>query len=311
MKILIIKKKLLIKSILFIFISLIIIMTILLLCNKFNTQETLFPLNSSKNYSYDLNGDGSKDNIQLVEGQNKIDVCIKCANEEYYLSKKLSDKILFTSSNHLKPKIFVHDLSRNSIPEIILMGLKDSKTAAYIFQWNKNEFVPIYNDSKNIFGILNCKNSRTPQCYSLNAANGLSSLNSFMIIKNSVLDTTADSKSLPSFDSVTNFINLIELPYVLDELPDIFSTNINKDELSLLWNLDKDNNSYSFQNGFFYDYEWNDSGSPACIKWRLSFEKSSLKGSDSDKQELVLLIDLHKNNDSPSSYKITSIQISK
>ena len=311
MKILIIKKKLLIKSIVFILASLIIILTILLLCNKFNTLETLYPLSSSQNYSYDLDGDGSKDNIQLVESQNKIDVYIKGTNETYYLSKELPDKVLFTSSNHSKPKIFIHDLSRDSIPEIILLGLKDSKNAIYVFQWNKDKFVPIYNDNKNIFGILNCKNSRTPQCYSLSSSNGLSSLNSFMIIKNSVLDTTADSKSLPSLDSVTNFINIIELPYTLDELPDIFSTNINRDELSLLWSLDKDNNSYSYQSGFFYDYEWNDSGFPTCIKWRLSFEKSSLKGSGSDKSELVLLIDLLKDSNSPSSYKITSIQISK
>ena len=130
-----------------------------------------------------------------------------------------------------------------------------------------------------------------------------------MIIKNSILDTTDDSKSLPSFDSVNNFINIIELPYPLDELPNIFSQSISSNELSLLWNLDKDNSSYSFQNGFFYDYEWDDLSNPVSIKWRLSFEKNNLKGNDSDKTELILLIDIHKEND--SSYKITSIQISK
>lgn len=310
MKILIIKKKFLLNFIIFIaIIILIMIIGLYSLYNKFNSKDTLYPLNSSQNYSYDLNGDGTKDNIQLIEGQNKIDVCIKCSDKEYYLSKECPDKVLFTNCNYSKPKIFIHDLSRNSIPEIILTGLKNSKTSLYIFQWNKNKFVSVYDDKKNIFGILNCKNSRTPQCYSLNSTKGLNSVNSFMIIKNSILDTTDDSKSLPSFDSVNNFINIIELPYPLDELPNIFSQSISSNELSLLWNLDKDNSSYSFQNGFFYDYEWDDLSNPVSIKWRLSFEKNNLKGNDSDKTELILLIDIHKEND--SSYKITSIQISK
>lgn len=310
MKILIIKKKFLINSILFILIFLIIIIFLILLCNKFNFKETLSPLNLSQNYSYDLNGDGLKDSIQLVEGQNKVDVCIKCGNEEYYLSKECPDKVLFTSCNYLKPKIFIHDLSRNSIPEVILTGIKGTEKSVYVFQWNQNKFISLYGDNNNIFGILNCKNSRTPQCYSLNyTKKQLNSLNSFMVINNSVLDTTADSKSIPSLDSVNNFISIIELPYLLDELPNIFSSNIKSDELSLLWSLDKDNNSYSFQNGFFYDYEWDEFSSPLYIKWRLSFEKRNLKGNDSDKKELVLLVDLHKENES-SSYNITSIQLS-
>lgn len=311
MKVLIIRKKLLIQSVLFIIAGLIIFILLFLTCNKFSSKETLYPLNSSQNYSYDLNGDGSKDNIQIVEGQNKIDICIKCSNNEFYLSKELPDKILFTSNNHLNPKIFIHDLSRNAVPEIIISGLKGTTTTTYIYQWSNNKFSLIYQDNKNIFGILNCKNIRTPQCYSLSAANGLSSLNSFMVINNSLLDTTAETKSLPSLDPVSSFINVVELPYVLDELPDIFTTNINRDELSLLWNLDKDNNSYAFQNAFFYDYEWNDSCIPTCIKWRLSFEKSNLKGNENDKDEFVLLIDLVKDNTSSSSYKIASIQISK
>lgn len=311
MKILIIRKKLLIKSIIFLILGIIIFFILFLTCNKFNSKQTLSPLNQSQNYSFDLNGDGSKDNIELIEAQNKADVCIKCSNSEFYLSKEVPDKVLFTRNDHLKPKIFIHDLSRNYVPEIMISGSKNSKPVLYLFQWNKNKFNLIYQDNQNIFGILNCKNTRTPECYSLNAANGLNSLKSFIMINNSVLDTTEETKSLPSLDPVINFINLIELPYTLDELPDIFATNINRDELSLLWNLDKDNKSYAFQNAFFYDYEWNDSCIPTCIKWRLSFEKNSLKGNEADKEELVLLVDLVKDSSSPSSYKITSIQISK
>lgn len=309
MTILIFKKSLLLKFSTFIILILAALIGLHALYNRFTFQETLYPLNSSPNYSYDLNGDGSNDTIKLVEGENKIDVCINCANQEFFLSKECPDKILFTNCNYYKPKIFIHDLSRNSIPEIILTGLKDSKNLVYIFQWNKNKFSQIYTDNKNIFGILNCKNSRTPQCYSLNFKDRPNSLKSFMVINNSILDTSADLKSIPSLDTVTNFINIIELPYPLDELPNIFSSNINSDELSLLWNLDKDNNSYSLQNSFFYDYEWDNSNFPICIKWRLSFKKNNLKNNELEKKELVLLIDLNKDSNSPS-YKITSIQIS-
>lgn len=310
MKIIIIRKNVLIKTIFFITLTLIIVLFLFLTWYKFNSKETLYPLNPAQNNAYDFNGDGAKDNIQLVESQNKSDVCIKCNNDEFYLSKELPDKVLFTINNHLKPKVFIHDLSRNYIPEIIILGSKNSKPVTYIYQWDNSKFKLIYQSSENIFGILNCKNTRTPQCYSLNAANGLNSLKSFMTINNSILDVSADTKSLPSIDQVTNFINLIEIPYTLDELPDIFTSNINPDELSLLWNLDKDNKSYAFQNAFFYDYEWNDMSIPTAIKWRLSFEKNVLKGNENDKEELVLLIDLIKDS-SPSSYKISSIQISK
>lgn len=309
MKILIIRKNVLIKFIFLIIIGIIITMFLFLTCYKFNSKETLYPLNPAQNNSYDFNGDGAKDSIQLVEGQNKSDVCIKCSNNEFYLSKEVPDKILFTRNNHLNPKIFIHDLSRNYIPEIILLGSKNSKPITYIYQWDTSKFKLVYQTNKNIFGILDCKNTRTPRCYSLNAANGLNSINSFMAINNSILDVSSDTKSLPSIDQVTNFINLVELPYTLDELPDIFTSNINPDELSLLWNLDKDNKSYAFQNAFFYDYDWNDVSIPTAIKWRLSFEKNVLKGNENDKEELVLLVDLIKDNS--SSYKISSIQVSK
>ena len=126
-----------------------------------------------------------------------------------------------------------------------------------------------------------------------------------MLINDSPLDTSKDNLTLPSLDSVTQFIDLIQIPYVLDDIPDIFTSSIDKENLSLLWNLDKDNYSYSFQNAFFYDYKWTESGEPSSIRWRLSFEKSNLKGEANDKTEFILLLDLEKDN---SSYKINAIQ---
>ena len=273
--------------------------------NKFKSLQTISPINISQNKQFDLTGDGKKDTLQILNSQNKIDFSINCSDDDYYLSNQIDDKILFTTNNHWEPKVFLNDISRDSIPEIIIQGSKNNKSVSYLFHWNKKKFDLIFSNNNNIFGILDCKNSRTPMCYSISSSEGLTSLNSFMLINDTTLDTSKETLTLPSLDSVTHFIDLIEMPYVLDDIPDIFTSSIDKENLSLLWNLDKENYSYSFQNAFFYDYKWTDSGEPTSIRWRLSFEKSNLKGQENDKTELILLIDLEKD---ASSYKINSIQ---
>lgn len=303
MKILILKKKILINSVFYIVFLILTITIIYYVFIKSKTLQTISPINASKDIHLDLTGDGIKDTIQLLDSQNKIDLAISCSDNTYYLSNAISDKILFNNSS--QPKIFLHDISRDNVPEIILIGSKDNKCICYVFHWNKKNFDLIYSSENNIFGILDCKNSRTPQCYSISSSQGLSSLNSFMLINDSPLDTTKDNENIPSLDSAVNFINLIELPYVLDDLPDIFTTSIDKENLSLLWNLDKDNYSYAFKNAFFYDYRWNEYGEPSAIRWRLSFEKSNPKSVHNDKSELVFLLDLVKDG---SSYKINAIQ---
>lgn len=308
MKILIINKKIIIN--LFFIITLIFLTLIVFYftSNKFKTLQTIYPINMSNDMKYDLNGDGKEEILQIMNGQNKVDFNIRSHDSTYYFSNQVDDNILFTINNHWSPKIFLHDVSRDNIPEIILQGSKNNKSICYIFNWSKENFSNVYSTNKNIFGILDCKNTKTPQCYSLSSSEGISSLNSFMLINNDILNTTNENPTVPSLDTTINFINLVEAPYELSDIPDIFINSIDKKELSLLWNLDKENYSYAFQDAFFYDYEWNDSSDPSAIKWRLSFEKNNLKGSENDKSELVLLLNLNKIN---NSYKITSIQKSK
>ena len=305
MKNLILNKKILVNIIFSICLLFLLSMLTYSISNKFKTLQTISPVNISQNKQFDLTGDGKKENLQILNSQNKIDFSITCSDDTYYLSNQVDDKILFTNNNHWEPKVFLNDISRDNIPEIIIQGSKNNKCISYLFHWNKKNFDLVFSNNNNIFGILDCKNSRTPMCYSISSSEGLTSLNSFMLINDTLLDTTKEISTLPSLDSVTHFIDLIQIPYVLDEIPDIFTTSIDKENLSLLWNLDKENYSYSFQNAFFYDYKWTDSGEPSSIRWRLSFEKSSLKGEENNKTELILLIDLEKN---ASSYKINSIQ---
>ena len=271
MKILIIKKKFAINIIFTLFLIILSIVIFTLTSEKFETTQTIYPLDINENSKYDLTGDGKEDTLQMINGQNKIDYNIKSYGDDYFLSKKVPDKLLFTTNNHWKPTVFIHDLSRDKIPEILLQGSKNNKSISYLFHWNGEDFSLVTSTEKNILGILDSKNSKTPQLYSIDSKNGISSLESSMVINNDILNTSKDNNSIPSLDSVIKFINLVEYNYVVDELPDIFTSGINSNELSLLWNLDKDNYSYAFQNAFFYDYKWDANGDPTNIKWRLSF----------------------------------------
>ncbi|GAA0078338.1 hypothetical protein UT300005_27170 [Clostridium sp. CTA-5] len=273
--------------------------------NKNKCLQTISPLTSSKNIDFDLTGDGKNDTVKLIKRDNTFDINIDYHNTNIFLSSKIKDNILFNISNSWPIKIYLYDISRDLRPEIILQGTKNNKSMCYVFNFNEGEFYDLYSSDKNIFGILDSNNTKTPQCYSLLSSKGISSLNSFMLINNKLLDTTKDAKNIPSFNNAVSFINLIEAPYELDSLPNIFSSSIANDELSVLWNLDKENYSYSFQDAFFYDYEWDSSGDPTSLKWRLTFEKSKLKGSENDKNELVLSLDCHLND---SNYNITSIE---
>lgn len=306
MKIIIINKKFLTHIIFFLVLFAVGLGVFYVTSNKFKSQETLYPINTSKDNKYDLTGDGIDDDFEIINGQNQVDFYIKSLDNDYYFSKQVPNGSIFDLNNHWAPKIFFHDVSRDNIPEIILLGSKSNKSISYIFKWSKNSFFNIYSSNKNILGILDSKNTKTPQLYSLSSSEGISSLNSFMIINNEILDTTKENTNVISLDPVTKFINLIEVSYELDEIPDIFKTSISKNELSLLWNLDKENYSYAFQNAFFNDYDWNDdTGEPVSVKWRLSFEKSQLKGSASDKEELSIVLDLVKED---NNFKIASIQ---
>lgn len=308
MKILIIKKTFLIKLI-FILSFFIFSFTIFLLTTKiFDSSETILPLDVSAQEKYDFNGDGKNDTIKIINGQNKIDYSLRCNDNEYILSHFTKDKILFTLNNHFSPCVFIHDISRDKIPEIIIQGCKNNSNTCYIFHFNKKTPQLCITSNKNITGILDCNNTKTPQVFFINSKEGPSSIESFMLVNNEAINTSKSSDIIPGFDNIIKYINLVELPYIIDELPDIFTNDINSDDLSILWNLDKNNNSYAFQNAFFYDYEWTKNDEPLSISWRLSFEKNHLKEAEGNNEEIIININLKRYD---SSYKISSIKLSK
>lgn len=303
MKVIFIKKKHILYIITLFFI---LILGIILLLKIFSKDESpvFNPIDNNKTLSLDLTGDGINDSIKVVSKDGNNDVEILSSGKTYHLGNLCENNILMPQNNSWPIKVFVQNHSRNPYPQIIVQGF-DKTSKLYIFTWNKNEFIELFSSNKNIFGVIDSNKNKTPQCYSLNSSSGISSLQSFMIIDNKVLDITKDSKPIPDISNILTLIDLFQKDYELDSIPDIFKEGIPENELGLLWNLDKEHNLYSFQDGFFYDESIDNNGNITSMKWRLSFEKYTKEKGDSSKEEIIFYINTTRTPD--NNYKIASL----
>lgn len=274
---------------------------------KFDTLKTINPILSSDLSNYDLNGDGNKETIEQINGNNKIDFSIKSEKDNILLSSLVKDNKLFDINQSLKPKLYLYDISRNGTKEIFIQGNKNSSNMIYCFNYDmrNRKFNCFYSSSKNIFGILDSNNTKSPACYSLESKIGNSSIDSFMLVNNKYLNTTSATSKVPSLNNILKFIDVVQLKYEIDDLPDIFLPSIPKKELSLLWNLEKKKYSYYFQNAFFYDYEWDKDNNPTSIKYYLSFSKSDRQNNNLSK-EFTIIVDFKKMDSDYKIYSITS-----
>ncbi|PRR82304.1 hypothetical protein [Clostridium vincentii] len=306
MKFIILKKKQLFNV--SVVIILIILLLLLILPLDTPESENVFnPIDINKNLSSDFTGDGKDDILEVISKNDKKDIKITVNNKAFFLSELILDNILCDDVSWWPLKVYVKEISRNTTPEIMIQGTKNKKPVTYLFTWNEDNFVNIYEASKNIFGILNSSGNRTPQCYNINSFSGIPSLYSFMVLDNEILDITKDCKPIFNLEIIQTFIDLVQKDYELEEIPDIFKESIDTKELAALWNLDKEQNSYSFQDAFFYDENINANGNITSLKWRLTFEKYVKDKDDSSKTELVIYVTFEKIIE--NSYKISSFYI--
>lgn len=303
MKILLIKKKqvLILPIVLFLIISTLLLLRFTIIKNDI---PVIAPIDHDKATSIDLNGDNIKDSIEIISNDGFDDIKITIKNKIYHLNQLCDNNNLGKTKPYWPTKVFIQQLSRSSVPEIIVQTSND-KSLSYVFKWVDGDFKKIFTSNKNIFGILDSNGNKTPQYYSLNSSSGVSSLDSFMIIDNSTLNITKDSIKIPDIENILLLIDLFQKDYELDEIPDIFSENISEKDLGLLWNLDKEHNQYSFQDAFFYDETVDIEGNITSMKWRLSFEKYIREKDDSSKSEITFHVTTIKTSD--NSYKISSI----
>ena len=267
--------------------------------NKTSSILVINPL--PENTTLDINGDGIQDSILISSSTTEFTV----NNKEYSLNSIMNDNNFSSSSPSWPTKIFAHKIPRSPKPVLIIQSNKNNIGKVSVISLDNELFNIIYSEEKNIFGILDTKGSRTPKYYSLKSSSGNSSLNSFMILDNKLLDITNDTTRIPGIDDLLVFIDLIQADYDPSDLPSLFHEDISKDDLSLLWTLDKDNYNYSFQDAFFCDDEINNKGSITSIKWRLTFEKYNKGSDDSNKKEKILYLTTKITDD--NSYKISSI----
>lgn len=300
MKVIFIKKRFLY------FISFTILFCIIIFYYHFyikNSNVTTFnPVDD--NTHIDLNYDGINDIISILDD----DISIKIGNSKYLLSNYYSNNSLTSYPSSWPSKLFIYNLSRSLSPELIVQSNNNKVSTISIFQYKDKKLNKIYTADKNIFGILNADSTKTPICYSFNSSDANTTINSFMISNSEIIDTTKYDHDIPGLKNILTFIDLIQKDYELDETPDIFIQDIPFKELSLLWNLNKENFTYSFQDGFFKEDFIDSDGNITSLSWRLTFEKYSKGDDDSSKKQIIFYVSSELSDD--STFKISSINIS-
>lgn len=298
MKVLFIKKK----YIYYLFIFLLSVIVFYFSTVK-NNNKSLYSFNPiDKNSFADINCDGIKDNINISHNNIIVDI----NNEKYILKNYIENNSISHSTESWPVKVFLFNISRSNKPEIIIQNKNKDKASVSILSYTNENFINLYSESKNIFGILDSKSGKNPRCFALNSYIGINSLNSFMIINNKVLDITEDSKDIPGLSNILEFINLIEKNYEIDDTPNIFTENIPSKELGILWNLDKENFNYSFQDCFFIDNTYDTEGNITSLTWRFTFEV--LNKTNDYKKEFIIYLTSEISYD--KTYKISSIYTS-
>ena len=273
----------------------------------FNNEKYISAFNDKNNNIYsdfDLNGDGILDKLEVLKESNKYIVNIHSQNNVYTLSNHDGNKYLGDTSSSFPIKINIIDLSRDNIPEIVIRTTIDSKPINYIFTFNNDNFNNILQSDCNLLGLLDSNNNKTPIIYSLSSRKGDSSSQGYMIIDKKAKNISNIKKNIPGLSIIQEIIDYIEYPYELDKGPDIFSTNISKQEISILWELNKSNKRYNFQSGYFYDYKWNKNGEFDGLIWEVSFNQVDKNNNSLDKE---LLLHLTVEYDIYKELKITSV----
>ncbi len=255
---------------------------------------------------YDLDGDGTLDDIEFSTNSKGYLINIKTTSGNFLLESSDYGENFIDICDSFNIKLQFSDLSRDGIPEIIISGMKNNSITNYIFHWDGVHFSELLSTNSNIAGILNSNNSRCPIFLYGISSQGDSSTEGIYFINNSIKDISFSNPKIPTFNVIQSFIDTIELDYELDTAPDIFSNSISSEELALLWNLNKEKNNYSFQSGYFSDTNWNSQGEIENMLWILSFQKYDSSTSKDSTSELVIFLNITL--DEYGDYRIESIR---
>lgn len=271
-----------------------------------NAIETLTLINQKNTIEFDFDGDGENDKLEIVKENNNYILKIECKGETYTLTTSENSILLGDSISKWPIKLNFLDISRDNIPEIIIQLSKENHPVNYIFTWDNSKFTNVFSSTDNIVGVLNSNNNKSPELLSLSSSKGDDSIKSFILSGNTLKDITFSKLKVPGLSVIQSFIDVIEAPYELSELPNIFTPTININDLPILWGLAKDKIRYSFQNGYFTDFKWDSNGNVTGITWSISFEAN--QNSETSLPAKELLFSLKVEDDGYGSLKISSIK---
>ncbi len=183
----------------------------------------------------------------------------------------------------------------------------------YIFKWQNNEFKKLYSSNNNIIGLMDSNNNKTPKIISGNFKNNTIVFDSFIFMEDSIkrFDYNFNENFMGS-NTIIEFINYIQsLPISEENKPNnILTDNISGKDISVIGNLVKENNIYTFQDASFKDIRNNNDGEINEIKWSLNFKGMSKQDNNLVKNyNIDVLLKLVDNPDDNHKFKIYSITL--
>ncbi|WP_300258499.1 hypothetical protein [Clostridium sp.] len=281
-----------------ILISFILISFILIFTLKYNSTKSVINQNTIKEtVKSDLNGDGKIDYLYIELGsENKYMLHANINEKSYELTPNKTINSLGNFSPNCPIKLNLLDLDRNTIPEIIVQSFEENNSIQHLFKWTENGFEDIFCSTNNILGIVDSNNGKTPKILSFSLSNSKEDIQKYMLLNKKLKNISYDTVEPPGLYSITSFIDIISLNYEISELPNIFASYISKEDLSQIWRLEKESYYYDFQDAFFKDIDWNNTGEVTNCSWTLNFNKIP-KENTNNKSQVNLIIQLEKIND--------------
>ncbi|STB60212.1 hypothetical protein [Clostridium perfringens] len=289
------------------FITIILISFTLIFTFKDNSTKSVINENTIKEtIKSDLNGDRKEDCLYIELGSENNYIINATINEKSY---ELTPNKTINSLGNFSPNrpitLNLLDLDRNNIKEIIVQSSEKDSSIQHLFKWTGNGFEDIFYSTNNILGIVDSNNGKTPKILSFSLGDSKENIQKYMLLNKKFKNISYDTVEPTGLYSIISFIDIISLNYEISELPNIFATYIPKEDLSQIWRLEKESYYYDFQDAFFMDIAWNNTGEATNCSWILNFNKIP-KENPNNKSQVKFIIQLEKIND---TFLISSINL--
>lgn len=306
------KKLIINKKILIVFISTLMLFTGYTLLISNNSSIPVFSLMQKDNIlEEDLNGDKRKDTILIKQSnQGLIGQVNLNKNKTFSLDYSKELPTLGEYCAYWPVRISTLDISRDNSKEIFLQSSFHNKPVQHIFTWDGSKYLNLYSSTDNLLGFLDSSNSKTPKVIVGNFESGDITFKGYMYDKGKLQEFTKQQPiNLAGKDTISNLISLIQsLPNQYISVPNYFYPQISGSDLESLFRLANGSNTFKFQDGYFIDLAWQENGTITCTNWILNFRAMST--SDPSKvSNMTINLMINKYNDDDFPYKITSFNV--